>query len=50
MVKSHPANHTVPMKVCCSIRIFCIPSPRVSVPKVPSAAVSSKQAFGPAAL
>jgi hypothetical protein len=37
MVKSHPANHTVPMKVWCSIRIFRIPSPCSSVPTIPSA-------------
>ena len=50
MVKSHPANYTVPIKVCCSIRIFCIFSPGASVPKIPSAPVSSKEAPGSAAL
>ena len=37
MVKSHPAHHTVPMKVWCSIRIFRISSPCASVPTIPSA-------------
>ena len=32
MVKSHAASHTAPLKVCCSIRIFRLSSPCVSVP------------------
>ena len=44
MVNSHPAHHAIPMQECGSIRIFGIFSPGASVPKIPSAAFSSKEA------
>jgi hypothetical protein len=44
MVKSHAASYTASLKVCCSIRIFCIFSPGTSVPKISLRDVSTKKA------